>query len=136
MRCMLDRATASSRAARPSPTRRACCRAMSMPIMIRTTSAAKLEELARHATVPVINGLTDATHPCQVMADVMTLRGAKGPITGKIVAWSGDGNNVATSWMHAAVRFGFELRLACPDGAVARPPVPSPGRRAKAAASR
>lgn len=84
-------------------------------IMIRTTSAAKLEELAANATVPVINGLTDASHPCQIMADVMTLEEHKGPAAGKIVAWSGDGNNVATSWIHAAVRFDFELRLACPD---------------------
>jgi ornithine carbamoyltransferase len=83
-------------------------------IMIRTTQAAKLEELAQHASVPVINGLTDASHPCQLMADVMTLEEHKGGASGKIVAWSGDGNNVAVSWMHAAVRFDFELRLACP----------------------
>ena len=83
-------------------------------VMIRTTSAAKLEELAANAMVPVINGLTDVSHPCQIMADVMTLEEHKGPAAGKIVAWSGDGNNVATSWIHAAVRFGFELRLACP----------------------
>ena len=89
-------------------------------IMIRTTAAGKLEELAANASVPVINGLTDASHPCQIMADVMTLEEHKGPAAGKIVAWSGDGNNVATSWVHAAARFGFELRLACPDGH--RPP--------------
>ena len=83
-------------------------------IMIRTTQAAKLEELAQHATVPVINGLTDASHPCQLMADVMTLEEHKGSAAGRVVAWSGDGNNVAVSWTHAAVRFGFELRLACP----------------------
>jgi ornithine carbamoyltransferase len=83
-------------------------------IMIRTTQAAKLEELAQHATVPVINGLTDASHPCQLMADVMTLEEHKGAAAGQVVAWSGDGNNVAVSWMHAAVRFDFELRLACP----------------------
>jgi ornithine carbamoyltransferase len=83
-------------------------------IMIRTTMAAKLEELAQHATVPVINGLTDASHPCQLMADVMTLEERKGSAAGKIVAWSGDGNNMAVSWMQAAVRFNFELRLACP----------------------
>ncbi len=85
-------------------------------VMIRTTSAAKLEELSANATVPVINGLTDASHPCQIMADVMTLEEYKGPATGKIVAWSGDGNNVAASWIHAAARFGFEMRLACPEG--------------------
>jgi ornithine carbamoyltransferase len=83
-------------------------------IMIRTTQAAKLEELAQHATVPVINGLTDASHPCQLMADVMTLEQCKGSDPGKVVAWSGDGNNVAVSWVHAAVRFDFDLRLACP----------------------
>jgi len=83
-------------------------------VMIRTNSAAKLEELAANATVPVINGLTDASHPCQIMADVMTLEEHKGPAAGKVVAWSGDGNNVAASWIHAAVRFNFELRLACP----------------------
>jgi ornithine carbamoyltransferase len=83
-------------------------------IMIRTTQAAKLEELAQHATVPVINGLTDQSHPCQLMADVMTLEERKGAAAGAVVAWSGDGNNVAVSWMHAAVRFAFELRLACP----------------------
>ena len=83
-------------------------------IMIRTDSPAKLEELAQNATVPVINGLTDSSHPCQVMADVMTLEDRKGPAKGKVVAWSGDGNNVLVSWIHAAARFGFELRAACP----------------------
>lgn len=89
-------------------------------IMIRTTKVAKLEELAQHATVPVINGLTDASHPCQIMADIMTIEEHKGSAAGKVVAWSGDGNNVATSWVHAAVRFDFELRIACP--AVLSPP--------------
>jgi ornithine carbamoyltransferase len=84
-------------------------------IMIRTHEPRKLEELARYATVPVINGLTDTSHPCQIMADVMTLQEKKGPIVGKIVAWTGDGNNVAASWVHAAVRFGFALRIACPE---------------------
>jgi ornithine carbamoyltransferase len=84
-------------------------------IMIRTNQPKKLEELACHATVPVINGLTDSSHPCQLMADVMTLQEKKGPLAGKVVAWSGDGNNVAASWVHAAVRFGFTLRLACPE---------------------
>jgi len=83
-------------------------------IMIRTKESRKLDELAHHATVPVINGLTDASHPCQLMADVMTLQEKKGPLAGKVVAWSGDGNNVASSWVHAAVRFGFTLRIACP----------------------
>jgi ornithine carbamoyltransferase len=89
-------------------------------IMIRTNHAAKLDELARHASVPVINGLTDASHPCQIMADVMTLQERKGPVADTVVAWSGDGNNVAVSWIHAAARFGFELRLACPE--TLRPP--------------
>ncbi|MGA8756444.1 MAG: ornithine carbamoyltransferase [Stellaceae bacterium] len=84
-------------------------------IMIRTNLSDKLRELAEHATVPVINGLTDTSHPCQIMADVMTLQEKKGALSGRIVAWSGDGNNVAASWVHAAVRFGFELRLACPE---------------------
>src|SRR5579864_2995592 len=83
-------------------------------IMIRTNHAQKLDDLARYATVPVINGLTDSSHPCQIMADVMTLQEKKGPVANTVVAWSGDGNNVAASWIHAAVRFGFELRLACP----------------------
>jgi len=84
-------------------------------IMIRTNQPRKLDDLARYATVPVINGLTDTSHPCQVMADVMTLQEKKGSIAGRIVAWSGDGSNVAASWVHAAVRFGFTLRLACPE---------------------
>ena len=84
-------------------------------IMIRTTSESKLLEMAEHATVPVINGLTDRTHPCQLMADVMTVEEHRGPIEGKVIAWSGDGNNMASSWIHAAVRFNFELRLACPE---------------------
>jgi ornithine carbamoyltransferase len=84
-------------------------------IMIRTGRAANLDELAGHAVVPVINGLTDQSHPCQIMADVMTLEERLGSAKGKIVAWSGDGNNVANSWIHAAVRFEFALRLACPE---------------------
>ncbi|MCG8543169.1 MAG: ornithine carbamoyltransferase, partial [Alphaproteobacteria bacterium] len=84
-------------------------------IMIRTDDADKLEELALHASVPVINGLTDRSHPCQLMADVMTFEERKGPIAGSAVAWAGDGNNVATSWIHAATRFDFALRLACPE---------------------
>jgi ornithine carbamoyltransferase len=83
-------------------------------IMLRTSGPEKLHELARYATVPVINGLTDESHPCQIMADVMTYEERKGPIKDAVVAWSGDGNNVATSWIHAACLFGFELRLACP----------------------
>jgi len=89
-------------------------------IMIRTNHAAKLDELARYATVPVINGLTDQSHPCQLMADVLTFEEHRGPIAGQVVAWCGDGNNVARSWIEAAVRFGFTLRLATPDAL--RPP--------------
>jgi ornithine carbamoyltransferase len=83
-------------------------------IMIRTSAHANLLELAEYASVPVINGLTDASHPCQIMADVMTVEERKGPIAGKTMAWCGDGNNMAVSWIHAAVRLDFELRLACP----------------------
>ena len=84
-------------------------------VMIRTTKHEKLMELAEFSSVPVINGLTDKTHPCQLMADVMTYEEHMGSIEGGVVAWCGDGNNMAASWIHAAVRFGFELRLACPD---------------------
>jgi ornithine carbamoyltransferase len=71
-------------------------------------------ELAEHATVPVINGLTDRTHPCQIVADVMTFEEVLGPIKGRRVAWTGDGNNVAASWIQAAARLKFKLALACP----------------------
>jgi ornithine carbamoyltransferase len=84
-------------------------------IVIRTVKEAHLLELAEHATVPVINGLTDRTHPCQLMGDVMTFEEHLGAIAGRTIAWCGDGNNMATSWIQAAVRFGFELRLACPE---------------------
>lgn len=84
-------------------------------IMIRTDDPNKLSELAQYATVPVINGLTDDSHPCQLMADIMTFEEHSGPIEGRTVTWCGDGNNVATSWIHAAVRFNFSLRLACPE---------------------
>jgi ornithine carbamoyltransferase len=83
-------------------------------IMLRTDRAAKLHELAAYATVPVINGLTDRSHPCQIMADIMTFEEHRGPIGGRVIAWCGDGNNVAYSWIEAAARFGFSLRLACP----------------------
>jgi ornithine carbamoyltransferase len=83
-------------------------------IMIRANKHETLEQLAEHATVPVINGLTDRTHPCQIVADIMTLEERLGPIGGRKVAWSGDGNNVAASLIHAAVRLNFKLALACP----------------------
>ncbi|WP_020593141.1 ornithine carbamoyltransferase [Kiloniella laminariae] len=83
-------------------------------IMIRTSSESILHELAEYASVPVINGLTDESHPCQLMADIMTYEEHRGSIAGKTVTWCGDGNNVGTSWIHAAVRFGFHLKLATP----------------------
>jgi ornithine carbamoyltransferase len=83
-------------------------------IMIRANKHETLVELAENATVPVINGLTDRTHPCQIVADVMTFEEAKGPIKGRQIAWTGDGNNVASSWIHAAARLDFKLTLACP----------------------
>jgi ornithine carbamoyltransferase len=83
-------------------------------IMIRILAHEDLQELAEHATVPVINGLTRRSHPCQVLADVMTFEEHRGPIRGKTVAWSGDANNVLTSWAHAAERFEFRLRIANP----------------------
>src|SRR3984885_6896621 len=89
-------------------------------IVLRTDKVDKLLELAEYATVPVINGLTEASHPCQLMADVLTFEEHRGPIAGQVVAWCGDGNNVARSWIEAAVRFGFTLRLATPDDL--RPP--------------
>ena len=85
-------------------------------IMIRTDLHSKLLEMAEAATVPVINGLTDYSHPCQIMADVMTFEEHRGPIRDRTLAWVGDGNNVANSLVHAAQRFDFKLRLACPAG--------------------
>jgi ornithine carbamoyltransferase len=83
-------------------------------IMLRCHSHSTLTELAQHATVPVINGLTDLSHPCQIMADMMTFTEHRGPIAGKKVAWIGDGNNVCNSFVAAAVRFNFTLSVACP----------------------
>ena len=84
-------------------------------IMMRTNENKKLAELATHAEVPVINGLTDHSHPCQLMADIMTIEEHRGDIAGKRIAWCGDGNNMARSWIEAAARFDFEMRLACPS---------------------
>jgi ornithine carbamoyltransferase len=83
-------------------------------IMIRTLDHTMVAELAAHATVPVVNGLTKLSHPCQVMADVFTFEEKKGSIRGKTVAWSGDANNVLASWVHAAARFDFGLKVATP----------------------
>ncbi|UWQ17598.1 ornithine carbamoyltransferase [Jannaschia sp. M317] len=83
-------------------------------IMIRTFGEDILTEMADHATVPVINGLTDTSHPCQIMADVMTFEEHRGSIKGKRVAWMGDGNNVAQSFLHAAASFGFDFTFSGP----------------------
>jgi ornithine carbamoyltransferase len=85
-------------------------------IMIRTTDHARMLELAEHATVPVINALTDDTHPCQIMADVMTFEEHRGPIKGKTIAWTGDGNNVLHSLVEGAARFGYLMNMAVPLG--------------------
>ena len=85
-------------------------------IMIRTFAHQDIEELAKYADVPVINGLTDLLHPCQVLADVLTVKQHLGSFADKKYAWIGDGNNMANSWINAAYRFGFELTLACPQG--------------------
>lgn len=83
-------------------------------ILIRILDPAILNELAENATIPVINGLTKATHPCQIMADVMTFEEHKGPIADRLVAWMGDSNNVLASWIHASARLGFRLNIATP----------------------
>ena len=85
-------------------------------IMIRTFAHDDVEQLALHADVPVINGLTDLLHPCQIMADLLTMQQHLGGYAGRRVAWIGDGNNMANSWINAAWRLGFELTLACPEG--------------------
>ena len=83
-------------------------------VMIRANSHDDVERFARVATVPVINGLTDRSHPCQILADLQTIEEQRGPIAGKILAWVGDGNNVCHSFMHAAPKFGFRFNVACP----------------------
>jgi ornithine carbamoyltransferase len=90
-------------------------------IMIRMLSHERLLEFARHATVPVINGLTKSSHPCQVMADVMTFEEHRGPIAGRKVAWMGDSNNVLASWVQASARFDFALDVATPAELAPRP---------------
>ena len=85
-------------------------------IMIRTFAQQDVEELAQYADIPIINGLTDLLHPCQLLADLLTVQEAFGTLDGRVVAWIGDGNNMANSWIEAAGLFGFELRLACPEG--------------------
>ena len=85
-------------------------------IMIRTFAQSDVEELANFATIPIINGLTDLLHPCQLLADLLTVQEEFGSFDDRVFAWIGDGNNMANSWIEAAGLFGFELRLACPEG--------------------
>ena len=85
-------------------------------IMIRTFSHSDVEELAAAASIPIVNGLTDLLHPCQLLADVFTMVEEFGTWENRVVAWVGDGNNMANSWLNAAASLGFELRLACPEG--------------------
>lgn len=85
-------------------------------VVIRILDHAAMREFACHASVPVINGLTKLSHPCQVMADILTFEEKKGPIQGRLIAWCGDANNVLASWIHAAERFGFKLHVATPAG--------------------
>jgi ornithine carbamoyltransferase len=98
-------------------------------IMIRTFAHSEVEQLAQYSRVPVINGLTDLLHPCQVLADVLTIRQRLGTYEGKKIAWIGDGNNMANSWINAAYRLGFELSLACPEGYDPDPTILERGRR-------
>ena len=90
-------------------------------IMIRTTTHDRLLEMAEYATVPVINGLTDDTHPCQIMADVLTYEEHRGNVRDRLFAWSGDGNNVLHSMIEASARFGFRLNVATPEGSEPQP---------------
>ena len=83
-------------------------------IMVRANVHEDVERLALHATVPVINGLSDRSHPCQIMADLLTIEEHRGPVTGKTIAWVGDGNNVCSSFIHAAPKLGYQLKIACP----------------------
>lgn len=85
-------------------------------IMLRTFAQANLDELATYASVPVINGLSDSGHPSQLMADLLTIEEVKGDLGAQVVAWVGDGNNMANSWIEGAAKFGYRLRLACPEG--------------------
>lgn len=83
-------------------------------VMIRANRHADVELFAQNSQVPVINGLTDRSHPCQILADLQTFEEAQGPVAGKTIAWIGDGNNVCASFIHAAAKFGFKLNIACP----------------------
>ena len=90
-------------------------------VMIRTFAHSKIEEFAAHSSVPVINGLSDDLHPCQLLADMQTFTEHRGPIKGKTVAWIGDGNNMCNSYLLAAVQFDFKLHIACPEGYEPKP---------------
>jgi ornithine carbamoyltransferase len=90
-------------------------------IMIRTLDHAMVTELAQYASIPVINGLTKMTHPCQIMADIMTFEEHRGSIEGRTIAWTGDANNVLASWVHAAARLDFQLKIASPPELAPRP---------------
>ena len=92
-------------------------------IIIRALDPREVTELAKYASIPVINGLTRRSHPCQLLADVMTFEEHRGSIRGRTVAWTGDANNVLTSWMHAAERFAFRLRVACPPELAPKKPL-------------
>jgi len=85
-------------------------------VMIRTYGHEIVQRFAAHSSVPVINALTDLTHPCQILADIFTFEEHRGDICGKTVAWIGDGNNMTHSWINGAVAFGYKLKIACPDG--------------------
>ncbi len=101
-------------------------------VLFRTLSQASLLEMAEYASVPVINGLTDKSHPCQIMADIMTFEEIKGPIDGRTVAWLGDGNNVVASWIHGAALFGYALKIATPEGFAPDPAMVKAARHAGA----
>src|SRR5919107_2325429 len=92
-------------------------------IMIRTLDHEMVLELARYAGIPVINGLTKMTHPCQIMADIMTFEEHRGDVRGRTVAWTGDANNVLASWVHAAARLDFKLKIASPPELAPRPEI-------------
>jgi ornithine carbamoyltransferase len=98
-------------------------------MVVRTFGQDVVEELARYSSVPVINALTDLHHPCQIMSDLMTVIEKKGPLENLKIAWVGDGNNVANSWIQAAELLGFELILACPEGYDPDPEILKKGRR-------
>jgi ornithine carbamoyltransferase len=98
-------------------------------IMLRCHDHTKLVELSKNATIPVINGLTEYSHPCQILADILTFEENLGDISGKTIAWVGDGNNVAQSWIHAAAHLGCNFRIACPPSLSPLPEVVNWARR-------